>query len=89
MPLSDYLKSLKAIVAEMGDRKAIDAYNRLTRELRGEDAGDGNAYAMMHDALAPPKDSGSIPAATQRNIGAEYEAMCKKYHRQQIASVTL
>jgi hypothetical protein len=84
------LKALKPIVAETGDKKAIDGLNAALRKLRGEDAAGGeNAYRMMQDALRPADTIDDSALQNSISVAAAFENLCRRYHRKNPSEVEL
>jgi hypothetical protein len=81
------LRILKPILAESGDRHAIDSFNEAARQLRGEDHSPADGYKLITDALRPPDNlANSQPVI---DAARDFEAQCAKFHRQNILTVVI
>lgn len=85
------LRSIKADIAATGDKKIIDAYNGAVKALKtGDKVGMDNAYAILNDVKSVDPNGNRYATdakASEAKVGAEFEALCKKFHRNSVGSI--
>ena len=82
------LRILKPILAESGDRRAIDQFNQAARQLRGEDYSPADGYKLITDALRPPDN---LANSHQPVIDAsrDFEQIARQFHRKDALTVVV
>jgi hypothetical protein len=81
------LRILKPILAESGDRHAIDSFNQAARQLRGEDHSPADGYKLITDALHPPDNlANSQPVI---DAARDFENIARQFHRRDALTVVI